>query len=506
MGENVIVKLEKINKRFGGIHALNNVSLDIFKGKVEAIIGENGAGKSTLMKVLAGIIFADSGTVIYDGNDISHCGIRKRQEIGIAMIHQEIVDFPNLSVAKNIFAGIEPRKRNGLVDEKKIINESKALIAEMETDLDVNAIVGTLSVAKRQLTMIAKALIYKAQLIIMDEPNSALTDEETINLFRIINKLKAKGIAIIYISHRLEEVMTIADRITVMRDGNYIKTLPRSEATMEEIIRLMVGREINNLFPPRKEKFTDQQPEVLLNIKNITYKNVIKDINFKLYKGEILGIAGLEGSGRTEMAEAIIGMINADCSIEIGEQPYIPRQPREALERGISYVPPERRNDSILPQLSVRSNLTISYLKMLKAGIFISNKKIDNLSRKYINRMKIKVASLEQPILDLSGGNQQKVVISRTLATNPSILIINEPTRGIDVGAKYEIYVLMHELAEQGLGIIFISSEMPEILGVSDRVITFCQGKISGEFAIQNANNELVLNAMMGGHAKLAVC
>lgn len=498
MEDRTVVRLENISKRFNGIYALNHVSLEIREGEVHALCGENGAGKSTLMKILTGIYTADSGTVYMNGEDITKLTIREKQNKGISIVHQEIIDFPNLTVAKNIYAGIEPLTTYGTVDEQKMNRDATELIQTLGAELEATTIVGNLDAARRQMTMIIKALAYHAKVIIMDEPNSALTDEESEKLFRIIRDLKAQGIAIIYISHRLEEVMAISDRISILRDGNYMGTVETSSITIPELIHMMVGREMKDIFPKRDKSKCTFSNETILDVRNLEIPSILHNISFSLKKGEILGIAGLEGSGRTEMAEAIVGMRKGTAEIELHGKPYVPKSPQHAFEQGIAYVPPERKADSVLPQRSVKENMVVSALPhLLVGGIMVSNKKAESISQYYIKSLHIKLASEDQLLVDLSGGNQQKVIIARCLATNPKVVIFNEPTRGIDVGAKFEIYELLHQLANQGIGIIMIASEMNEIMGLSERIIAFREGRITHEFMRSEATDEKILHAMM---------
>lgn len=498
MNDDVLIRLENISKRFNGIYALNNVSLEIKKGEVHALCGENGAGKSTLMKILTGIYTADTGKVYMDGEDVTLLSIREKQEKGISIVHQEIIDFPNLSVAKNIYAGIEPMTRYGTVDEKKMSADAAALIQTLGAELDPDAIVGDLDAARRQLTMITKALAYHAKVIIMDEPNSALTDEESEKLFRIINDLKAEGISIIYISHRLEEVMRVSDRISILRDGCYEGTMETRETDIPQLIRMMVGRELKDVYPKRDKSHCAFKEETILEVRNISIPGLLDHISFSLKKGEILGIAGLEGSGRTEMAEVIIGMRKGEADIVLEGENYVPSSPKNAFKKGISYVPPERKVDSVLPQLSIKKNLVISALPDLQiGGVVVSEKKVNAITNRYVQDLRIKLASQDQLLTELSGGNQQKVIIARCLATNPKVIIFNEPTRGIDVGAKYEIYELLYKLADQGIGIILIASEMGEIMGLSERIIAFREGRLTHEFMRAEATEEKVLHAMM---------
>lgn len=493
----IVLSVRDISKKFGGTQALSKVSLDFRKGEVHALIGENGAGKSTLMNIIYGLYLPDEGSVLLEGKDILRLSIKQRQECGISMVHQEINVFPNLSVARNLFVSREPVGRIGVCNEKKMVEDTTRLINELGIDIRAEAKVNSLSVADRQMIQIMIALSYKAKVIIFDEPNSALTDEETKNLFRVIRDLKQQEIAIIYISHRMEEVLEIADRISVLRDGHLIGTMERLEATTDKMIQMMVGREMKNAYPP-KNTATRIAGDVVLKVEGLSARGIFEDVSFELHKGEILGFAGLEGSGRTEVFEAIMGLRECSGQILLEGRPFSPRCAHDAIKQGVIYVPPDRRADSIIPQKSVAQNIALASLERLKRGILVADDKIRGMAESYVKKLKIKAASVNQMVLELSGGNQQKVVFARALGVEPKVLLLNEPTRGIDVGAKYEIYLLLQSLATQGLGILVISSELPELIGISDRIIAVWEGRIAGEFDPEVSSKEAILGAMMG--------
>jgi len=505
MDNSIVLKVRDISKRFGGTWALKDISFNIGKGEVFGIVGENGAGKSTLMKILSGVYTADTGTMSFEGKQILGLSIRERQKIGISMVYQEINIFPNLSIARNVFASREPKNRFGLVDENRMADDTHKLMKDLDVDLRPNAIMGSLSVAEKQLTQILLALSYNAKIIVYDEANTSLTDEETRKLFGIINGLKSRGVTTIFISHRIEEVLTIADRILVLRDGEQVGILNRSEASVRKIVTMMIGREVGNTFPPRDNQM-EISVETLLRIENLTCSGWFSEISFDLGRGEILGMAGLEGSGRTQLAECIIGARKIDGGrMYFCDDEYRPLNTRDSINRGIMYVPPDRRWDGIIPDKSVGFNIALSSFNRFKKGIFIAEKDIDKTTDEYIKKLRIKAESSRQPIMDLSGGNQQKVVFSRVLVGEPSVLILNDPTRGIDVGTKYEIYMLMQGLASQGLGILFISAELEELMALSDRILAMWQGRIAGEFDPKQVKREEILGSIMGGKAGIAV-
>ena len=478
-----------IAKAFPGVQALDGADLDVRAGEVHAVVGENGAGKSTLMKILTGVYAADAGQILIDGQPVHIAGPRQAIALGISMIHQELNLAPNLSVAENIFLGRAPI-RAGFVQWRRLIADAEALVARLSIDLDVRASVEDLSVARQQMVEIAKALSLDARVIIMDEPTSALTERETDVLFELIGRLKAEGVAIVYISHRLEEIFRIADRVTVLRDGRLVGELPIAEATPQRLIAMMVGRELVTLFP--KEPVEIGPP--VLEVRHLSRAGALDDISFVLRRGEIVGLAGLVGAGRTELARALFGADPIDAGeIRIDGRPVRIRSPRDAIRHGLAFVTEERKLYGLVLGMTVRENATLASLGELTRLGFVDFARERRIAQEYVRRLDIRTPGIEQEVVNLSGGNQQKVVIARWLATRPRVLILDEPTRGIDVGAKAEVHALMSRLAREGLAILMISSELPEILGMSDRILVVRQGRLSGEFARSEATQEKIL-------------
>ena len=485
-----IIRVNGLNKSFSGIKALDNIQFDLIKGEVHALMGENGAGKSTFMKILMGLLHSDSGTINFNGELIENMDVHKMLQKGISMIHQEILMVPELTVAQNIFLGREI-KLGYWVDEQQINQRSQEILNLIGLDLNVRTKAKNLSIAEMQLIEIAKAISNHAKVIIMDEPTSALSEKESEMLFKIIYDLKSKGVAIIYISHKLEEIFQIADRITVLRDGKYITTKNTNELNKNSLISLMVGREIENLFA------SDSRipGNVILEVQGLTKKSKFDDINFRVHAGEVLGIAGLMGAGRTEIARAIFGIDKIDKGEIIlkGQKTEI-RSPKDAIEKGIGYVSEDRKSLGFIPELSIIENISLSSLKNYSKGWFIQTKHEAKASSQMAGDLKIKAASLQQKVINLSGGNQQKVVIAKVLLTSPSLIILDEPTRGIDIGAKHEIYKLINQLANNGLAVIIISSELPEILGMSDRILVLSKGKQTAILTKLEATQEKIMH------------
>ncbi len=491
MAENLI-QMEHIHKYFPGVHALNDVHLSVKAGEVHALIGENGAGKSTLMKVLNGIYKKDGGRILYKGKEVELDGPETAQALGIGMIHQELNLMPHLTVAQNIFIGREPMRLGLFIDAAKANAEAQKLLDSLNIRIDATALVSSLSVAKQQLVEIAKALSYDSELLVMDEPTAALTESEIVELFKFIRQLKAKGHGIIYISHRLEELWEISDRVTVMRDGQYVDTVNTADVTKEDIINMMVGRVIYE-DPKQKSNVSPDAP-VVLEARHLVAKNV-KDVSFTLRKGEILGFAGLMGAGRTETVRALFG---AD-PLESGEV-YLHgkkveiRSPSDAVKHGIGYLSEDRKAFGLAIGLSVRENTVMAYLEKFTKGLFVNDRQVDKTTNQYVDQIGIKTPSNRQLIKNLSGGNQQKVVIAKWLVRDCQVLIFDEPTRGIDVGAKSEIYKLMNQLAAQGKAIIMISSELPELLRMSDRILVMSEGRAAGELDISEATQTAIMH------------
>lgn len=488
--EEYIVELEHIRKSFPGVLALDDVKFNLKSGEVLALLGENGAGKSTLMKILSGVYTRDEGSVKIFGKEYGDIHPKLAQEIGVAIIHQELNMCSHLTVAENIFLGRE-KLHSGVLDNRKMNAEAKKILDNLKIDLDPSTIVGDLAVSKQQMVEIAKALSTNAKVLIMDEPTSALTSKEIDDLFRIIHKLKNDGCGIVYISHRLEELQHIVDRVTVMRDGKYIMTANFKDISMQDIISNMVGREIKEKFP----RVECKRGKKILEVKNLNAGKLVRDVSFDLYEREIVGIAGLMGAGRTETTRALFGVDEKDSGHVIldGKEIYI-KCPDDAIKAGIVLAPEDRKKDGLCVGLSVRDNIALPNLDILcnKLGV-VNRKKEKKMSDKAISDLKVKLPNAEVNAGSLSGGNQQKVVVGKWLARQSRVVIFDEPTRGIDVAAKVEIYNLMNELKRQGIGVIFVSSEMPEVMGISDRILVMCDGKITGELNTKEATQDQIL-------------
>lgn len=476
-----ILEMENINKSFPGVKALDNVSLKVRPGTVHALMGENGAGKSTLMKILFGMYSRDSGTIKINGEEVELLTPQESMDHGVSMIHQELQPIPMMTIGENIFLGNYPLGKFNLIDHNHMYEEAKGYLEKVDLRVSPKTMLNELTVSQMQSVEIAKALSKSARIMIMDEPTSSLTSSEVETLFKIIRELTAEGMAIIYISHKMDEILRISDDITIMRDGQYVGTWPAKEMTNASIIKHMVGRELTSLYPPKTNVVHD---DVVLQIENFTSPNPLsfKDCNFQLRKGEILGVGGLVGAQRTELLEAIYGIRSSiDGKIIKDGNNIKVNNPKDAIKNGIALLTEDRRATGIFGVLSVRDNTSVASLNnYVGKGGLLDQKKLDILAENSIRRLSIKTPSLETPIKSLSGGNQQKVIISRWLANNPDILILDEPTRGIDVGAKYEIYQIINDLAAEGKSIIMITSEMSELLGVSDRIMVMCEGRISG--------------------------
>ncbi|MEK4180324.1 sugar ABC transporter ATP-binding protein [Aeribacillus sp. FSL K6-1121] len=490
-----LLRMEGISKSFPGVKALSKVRLDLNYGEVLALVGENGAGKSTLMKILSGVYQKDEGEIYLEGNKVEIPNAKAAQEMGISIIHQELNLMPDLTVAQNIFIGREPRTGfNFFLKEKELNEKTAELLEKLNINLNPKETVSDLTVAKQQMVEIAKALSYNAKIIVMDEPTAALTESEIKTLFDLIENLKNKGVGIIYISHRMEELKVISDRITVMRDGQYIDTLYTKDTDMKKVISLMVGRHIQDESRPTTT--VSKEAETVLEVKNLSTKNFLENISFTLKKGEILGFAGLMGAGRTEVARAIFGADKIDeGQIFINGKEVKIKKPEDAVKHGIAYLSEDRKRYGLMLEMDVNSNILISSLSNYVNWLtFVNDSKGYVTSEEYVKSLKIKTPSIKQLAKNLSGGNQQKIVIAKWLAKNCDILIFDEPTRGIDVGAKTEIYQLLNELAQQGKSIIMISSELPEILRMSHRIIVMCEGRITGELTNEEASQEKIMD------------
>ena len=492
MGE-IILTMKGIDKSFPGVHALDHVDLEIRKGEVLALMGENGAGKSTLMKVLTGIYTKDSGTITYEGKEVEFSSPREAQEAGIVIVHQELNMMNHLTVAQNIFIGRE--MMNGkLINDSKMNEEAAKLFRQLNIDIDPKEKMGNLTVGKQQMCEIAKAISHEAKVIIFDEPSAALTEAEIEELFKIIRDLRDKQLGIVYISHRMDEIKVITDRVTVMRDGGYVGTLITKECTKDDIINMMVGRVIYE--DPKTESNVAPDAPVVLKVDHLKAGKMVQDVSFELHKGEILGFSGLMGAGRTETARALFGADPKESGdIYVNGKKVDIKSPMDAVKCGIGYLSEDRKRFGIVVGKSVAENSTMANLDEFMSGIFINKKKEAEVAQKYVESLKTKTPNVDQLVVNLSGGNQQKVVIAKWLIRNCDILIFDEPTRGIDVGAKSEIYHLMNELVAEGKSIIMISSEMTEILRMSDRIVVMCEGKKTGEIDIAEATQENIMHA-----------
>lgn len=489
LSQEYVLEMHDIVKEFPGVRALKGVQLKVRPGTVHTLMGENGAGKSTLMKCLIGIHPATSGKIIYKGKEVNFATTQEALNNGIAMVHQELSPVLERSVSDNVWLGREPKK-GIFCDHKKMYNDCVELFQKMGLDIDPNEKMKNLTVAKMQMVEIVKAVSYDASIVIMDEPTSALTETEVEDLFKIINDLKAKGVAIIYISHKMDEIFRISDDITVYRDGEYIASDLASNLDQDKLIKLMVGREITDMFPKTECPIGD----VVLKVDNICAGKLVQNVSFELRKGEILGFAGLVGAGRTETMEAIFGMrtVTSGKIYKDGKELNI-KSPKEAIENKISLLTEDRRGNGIVGLLSVRENMCIAKLNLGRYGFPLNNKQMREDTQEYIDKIRVKTPTQETPIKNLSGGNQQKVLVGRWLLTDPDILIVDEPTRGIDVGAKSEIHALISELAGQGKAVIVVSSELPEVMGVADRIVVMHEGHVSGILDRSEFSQELIM-------------
>lgn len=492
MGE-VILTMEGIDKSFPGVHALDHVDLEVCRGEVHALMGENGAGKSTLMKVLTGIYSKDAGTITYEGREVEFHNPREAQEAGIVIVHQELNMMNHLTVAQNIFIGREFMK-GFIIDDARMNVEAKKLFDQLGIDINPAEKMGNLTVGKQQMCEIAKAISHEAKVIIFDEPSAALTESEIEELFKIIRDLREKQLGIVYISHRMDEIKVITDRVTVMRDGTYVGTLITKDCTKDDIINMMVGRVIYE--EPKTHSMVAPDAPVVLKVDHLNAGKLVKDISFELRKGEILGFSGLMGAGRTETARAIFGADPKESGdIYINGEKVEINSPQDAVKHGIGYLSEDRKRYGVVVGKTLAENSTLASLEEFVKGHLINRNKEREATQKYVDRLQTKTPSIDQLVINLSGGNQQKVVIAKWLVRNCDILIFDEPTRGIDVGAKNEIYHLMSELAAEGKSIIMISSEMPEVLRMSDRIIVMCEGRKTAEIDIAEATQEKIMHA-----------
>ncbi len=490
-----ILEMQGIHKSFPGVHALKGVGLAVRAGTVHGVMGENGAGKSTLMKIVIGLYRPDSGTILLRGKQVSFESVHQALTQGISMIHQEMSPLPYMTVAQNIFLGREKRTRLGLIDHRAIDQAAAEILAELKINLSPRQIMGRLSVAQMQLVEIAEAVSRKADLIIMDEPTSALTEQEVVHLFAIIKGLKERGVAVIYITHKMDEVFAITDEVTVYRDGEYIGTEPSAGMTRELLIKMMVGRTIEQFYQKGETRFGAP----VLEVEGLTRRGYFRDISFSVREGEIFGVAGLIGAGRTEVMESLFGVAPKQAGVvKIRGKPVKIQNPYDAIRHGIAFLTEDRKRSGLYLNLSVRDNIIMPSLRNNLRALFIKHRALRKLCNDAVGSLRIKTPSLDQLVMFLSGGNQQKVLVSRWLATVPALLIMDEPTRGIDVATKAEIYKIMSSLAKEGKAIILISSEMQEILAMSDRIMVMHEGRKVGELSRAEATQEKILHLGTG--------
>ncbi|OHV83566.1 sugar ABC transporter ATP-binding protein [Rhizobium sp. LCM 4573] len=491
-----LLRLDGITKEFPGVRALSDVHFDLRRGEVHAVCGENGAGKSTLMKIISGVYQANAGRIVYKGEERSFSSPLESEAAGIAIIHQELNLVPHLSVAENIYLAREPR-RGFLVDRKKLKADAKRCLDRLEVDIDPDAPVRSLSVAQCQMVEIAKALSLDAEVLIMDEPTSSLTEQETRLLFKVIRDLKAAGVGIVYISHRLDEMAEIVDRVTVLRDGRYIATDDFAATTVDAIVARMVGRSLEDKFPDRTSTPSE---DVIFKAEGLSRAGLFRDVSFTLRRGEILGFAGLMGAGRTEVARAIFGADPLDTgTVTLHGETLSISSPRDAIAAGIAYLSEDRKAQGLAVKMPVDANMTLANMDEVSNGFgLIDFAKHEKVTKDYVNLLNIRTPSIKQPVRLLSGGNQQKIIIGKWLFRKSRVLFFDEPTRGIDVGAKFAIYKIMDELAAEGIGVVLISSELPEILGMTDRVAVFHNGRITGILETRKTDQEEIMRYASG--------
>jgi ABC-type sugar transport system ATPase subunit len=492
-----LLRVSEISKRFGGVQALRDVSIDFYAGEVHGLVGENGAGKSTLVKTLAGAQSPDAGEITYRGQHVRFAQPRDAIAAGISVIYQELHLLPLLTVAENMFLGHEPRSRGGLLDDGAMRTRARAILAEVGASLDPDTVVERLTIAERQLVEIAKALTLEAAVLIMDEPTASLSAHETEHLMTVVHRLRARGVAVIYISHALEEVFALSDRVSVLKDGRLMMTKPTPETHADEVVSMMVGRALGDLFPSRPPRRSDRQP--VLEVRGLTVPGRVEDVSFTLHAGEIVGFAGLVGAGRTDVALALFGASPAVAGeLVFHGTPARIGSPRHAISLGIGFVPEDRKVDGLVLNLPIRKNISLPQLEEVSTYGLLNKRREVRMAREQVQALRIRTPSVEQAVENLSGGNQQKVVLGKWLARGCSVLILDEPTAGIDVGAKVEIYQLIRQLADSGAAILLISSELPEILGLSDDILVMSKGRIVAHRPNEGADEEELIRAALG--------
>ncbi len=492
------LRMEGISKSYPGVQALKEVNFEVARGEIHALVGENGAGKSTLVKILTGAQPQDEGQIILRGQPVNISSPSAAQSLGISMIHQELSLIPYLTVGQNIFLGREPGAwMAGFIGWTTLYKQAQRLLDRLNVTVDARAEVQGLSIAQQQMVEVAKALSFEADLIAMDEPTSALTERETEVLFEVMRSLKAQGVSLIFISHRLEEVFQITDRITVLRDGQFIGTTPVAELDKNRVVQMMVGRKfVGEMYPEPHVP----QPEVVLEATSLQDGKELQDVSLKLRRGEILGVAGLVGAGRTALAETLFGIRPATAGeIQLEDRPVKLNSSGDAIRLGMGFVPEDRKLQGLFLNMAVRKNIVISAMNLVTNWSFVNTSKVDRLATEFVEKLGIRTPGLRQRVRNLSGGNQQKVIIARWLTLKPKVLILDEPTRGIDVGAKAEIHTLMSQLAQEGVGILMISSELPEVLGVSDRILVMREGQVTAEFSRDEATQDGIMHTATGG-------
>jgi ribose transport system ATP-binding protein len=486
-----LLKMSNIFKSYPGVKAVNDVSIDLYAGEVLGLMGENGAGKSTLIKLLAGAEILDSGEIYIEENKLDIDSPSAAQENGIGVIHQELITMDTLSVAENIFVGQLPiNKKTRLIDWKSAYKKSSDVLALLNSDIDPKSTVGTLSIYEKQIVEVAKAIHKNTKILIMDEPTAALSEKDSKSLFEVITRLSKQGVGIIYISHRIEEVFNITDRITVMRDGKLIGTKPTKGTKQKEIISMMIGRDLNEFFPEIKS----EKKEVMLKVTNLNIDGIIENINFEVKKGEIVGLFGLVGSGCLNIARSLIGIDEIDQGeIYINGKETSIKNPKNAMQNKIGFIPIDRKHEGLTLDFSVKHNLSLQSLERLGSGFLVQESIENSMAEKWVKKLEIKTPNIDVQVKNLSGGNQQKIVLGKTLETNPEILIVIEPTRGVDVGAKMDIYKMLEKLCKEGVAIVLVSTDVPEILSISHRILVISTGKIRKEFAKGEANQQELL-------------